>query len=99
MQVVWSRRALDHLEVIQDYIAQDSPAAAYKLALTVHERVLALLPNHPLIGRSGRVAGTRELVIPGTAYIVVYEVSERINILAVLHGAREWPAEFVAPEQ
>ena len=35
MRVVWSRRALDHLEAVQDYIAQGSPAAAYKIALTV----------------------------------------------------------------
>jgi len=99
MRVVWSRRALDHLEAIQDYIAQDSPAAAYQLALKVRERVLTLLPDHPLIGRSGRVSGTRELVITGTAYIVVYEISERIDVLVVLHGVREWSDEFGASEQ
>lgn len=40
----------------------------------------------------GRVDGTRELVIPGTQYILPYRVKQnQIQILAVFHGARQWP--------
>jgi plasmid stabilization system protein ParE len=43
----------------------------------------------------GRVEGTRELVIAGTAFVVVYRVeAERVEVLAVLHAARKWPEEF-----
>ncbi|MDQ7827232.1 MAG: type II toxin-antitoxin system RelE/ParE family toxin [Candidatus Eremiobacteraeota bacterium] len=47
------------------------------------------------MGRPGRVPGTRELVVPGTKYIVAYRVRHRsLQILRVLHGARKWPEEF-----
>ncbi|ETW95415.1 MAG: hypothetical protein ETSY1_30775 [Candidatus Entotheonella factor] len=51
--------------------------------------------EHPHLGRVGRVADTRELVITDTPYIVPYMVSEdRIILLRVLHGAQQWPEGF-----
>jgi plasmid stabilization system protein ParE len=39
---------------------------------------------HPASGRSGRVPGTRELVISGTPYVVPYSVhGETVEILRV----------------
>jgi toxin ParE1/3/4 len=46
------------------------------------------------MGRVGRVAGTRELVLSRTPYIVIYELrgpDEEIYILRLLHGAQRWP--------
>ena len=46
------------------------------------------------MGRSGRVEGTRELVISRTPYLVVYrfeEVADQILIVRLLHGAQRWP--------
>jgi plasmid stabilization system protein ParE len=44
-------------------------------------------------GRLGRIEGTRELVVPGTSHIVVYEILEpTVFIIAILHGARRWPS-------
>jgi len=49
----------------------------------------------PQSGRTGRIGGTREAVVPGTAYIVVYQISvQRIEILGVWHGARRWPVSI-----
>ncbi|MCP3417984.1 type II toxin-antitoxin system RelE/ParE family toxin [Bradyrhizobium brasilense] len=43
----------------------------------------------------GRVAGTRELVIPRTPYVASYLVDgETVRILRVLHGAQMWPDEL-----
>jgi toxin ParE1/3/4 len=40
------------------------------------------------MGREGRIAGTRELVVRRTPLIVVYRVQVgRVEILRVLHGA------------
>lgn len=53
------------------------------------------LREYPALGLSGRVAGARELVIPAKPYIVPYRVKGgAIEILGVLHAAREWPKEL-----
>ncbi|MBR0645351.1 type II toxin-antitoxin system RelE/ParE family toxin [Plastoroseomonas hellenica] len=93
-RLVWTRAALAHLEQIQDYIAQDNPAAAYRLARDLTERASRFLADHPLLGRKGRAKGTRELVLPDTPYIIVYRVTDQVEILAVVHAAREWPEGF-----
>lgn len=50
---------------------------------------LAELPN---LGRPGRLLGTRELVVPGTPYVIPYRVrSERLEIIAVFHQRQQWP--------
>lgn len=55
-------------------------------------RAAESLLAYPNLGRQGRVRGTRELVVLGTPFVIPYRVKEgRIEILAVLHGARRWP--------
>jgi toxin ParE1/3/4 len=50
------------------------------------------LAASPALARPGRVAGTRELVIPRTPYIVPYRVKgDVVQIITILHGARRWP--------
>jgi addiction module RelE/StbE family toxin len=97
MRVVWTRAALEGLETITDYVAQHNLAAALRLVDDIPERTNALLADNPMVGRVGRVAGTRELVLSGTPYIVAYQVSDQVDVLAVMHGARQWPEDFGAP--
>lgn len=74
-----------------DYIAQENPLAAADIDDEI-ERQLSLLASQPEMGRSGRVRGTRELVMPGTPFVVVYRLKEnRIQILRFLHHAQSWP--------
>lgn len=95
LQVVWTRRYLQELEAIADYIAERNPVAAAKVATMIHTRTGRFLSDNPFIGRVGEIAGTRELVVPGTPYIVAYRVLEtRVEVLFVQHGAREWPETF-----
>ena len=93
MRVRWTRPALNNLDEIQDYVAQDSPAAAYRLAQDIANRTEALALS-PRLGRVGRARGTRELVFAGLPYIVVYRLTEAVEILAVVHTARQWPRAF-----
>jgi toxin ParE1/3/4 len=89
--VVWSPRAIGHLADLRAYIAREHPDAAARTAMTLLTAVdrLAVLPN---LGRPGRVAGTRELVVPGTRYVIAYRVrSERLEVIAVFHGRQRWP--------
>ena len=91
MNLRWTRLALAHLESADEYIAQDNPDAADEMG----ERILSavdLLRHQPQMGRKGRVAGTRELVIVGTPFVVAYRGRrDQIEVLAVLHAARRWP--------
>ena len=94
MRVRWTVPALDNLESIQDYIAERNPAAASRLVNDILDRTDTLLSGNPEMGRPGRVADTRELVLPGTSYVVAYRLREAVEILSVMHGAREWPDKF-----
>lgn len=94
MKIRWTRPARDDLIRIQDYIAQDNPRAAFRVVETIRERTGKLV-EHPRSGRPGRVEGTRELVITDTPYLVAYRIQgEWIDVLAVLHGSRQWPEGF-----
>lgn len=74
-----------------DYIALDNITAAVEQGDRIAEHTNKLL-DHPKLGRPGRKKGTRELVINGTPFIAVYQISDnRIQILRVLHGKQLWP--------
>lgn len=91
MIVVWSARAIGHLAGLRAYLARADPDAAARAAATLLSAVdrLKALPN---LGRPGRVAGTRELVVPGTRYVIPYRLrGERLEIIAVFHGRQRWP--------
>ena len=91
MTVVWSPRAIGHLAALRDWIARENPGAAARTATTLLAAVdrLAELPN---LGRPGRVSGTRELVVPGTRYVIPYRMrGEGLEIIAVFHGRQRWP--------
>ncbi len=93
MRVAWTLRATLDLRLLRAYIAEDNPQAAAKTAARILGAV-ERLREHPASGRPGRLPHTRELVVPGTPYILPYRVrGEVIEILAVLHGARKWPAD------
>lgn len=94
MQIKWLKRALRNLKEEADYIAEDDPQAAVRVVARI-ENAVALLADHPGLGRIGRLPGTRELVVPDTPYLVPYRVREkRIDILRVFHGRRRWPSKL-----
>jgi len=93
LRLRWARLAERDLDEIADYIGQDNPAAAARVVLELIDQAESLLPEHPAIGRPGRVLGTRELVIGNLPYILAYRVrGGDVEILRVLHTARAWPA-------
>ena len=91
MKTRWTRPALADLEAIADFIGRDNPHAAQRLIVRIIGAV-ETLREHPHLGRPGRIAGTRELVVADTPYIAPYRVAAGdVQILAVFHGARRWP--------
>ena len=94
MTLSWSKRAIRRLAAIHDYIARDSPGAAARVAQVVVASALRL-ERFPLIGRPGRIEGTRELVIPGLPYVIPYRVvDDSVLILSVIHTSRKWPEQL-----
>jgi toxin ParE1/3/4 len=94
MTVVWSRRALRHLVALRGYIERDSEASAALVAGRIVNAV-DRLESHPELGRPGRIFGTRELVVPGTPFLIAYRVrGGRLELIAVLHGRQRWPGKF-----
>lgn len=94
MTVQWLAQAFADLDQIVEYLLERNPEAALSVYEALHQQV-GLLADHPQIGRPGRVRGTRELVITGLPYIVVYYLTgQEVRILAVLHTARKWPQSF-----
>jgi plasmid stabilization system protein ParE len=92
MNVEWTETALRHIWAARTFIARDNPGAARAVSGRIIRQVEALTVFSPSIGRPGRVAGTRELVVTKTPYIVMYSVSgETVYVLAVLHQAQRWP--------
>ena len=94
MRLIWSPEARDDLIEIFRYVAADNPRAARRLHETIKQGA-AVLRDNPYAGRPGRVPGTREWVISGTAYLVPYQIREdRVELLRVYHAARRWPERF-----
>jgi toxin ParE1/3/4 len=94
MRVRWTTPAREQFVSAFEYIAEENRRAAARIADQIWEST-QLLGRHPMAGREGRVAGTRELVISGTPFVVAYRIEKsEVRILAVLHASREWPEEF-----
>ena len=94
MKLVWFKRAVWDLRLVQSYIAQEDPQAARKTVNKIKDKV-SLLMEQPGIGRLGRVPNTRELIIDHTPYILPYRVRDnKIEILRLLHTSRRWPKKM-----
>ena len=79
------------LEQIFAWIAKDNPRAAREIVSQIFESIerLEIVPE---IGRVGKARGTREWVVRGLPYIVVYAVDKTRNltvVIGVMHTARD----------
>jgi len=91
MKAVWTRAAVRDLQNARDYIARENPEAARETALKIVDAA-ERISQFPEIGRAGRVNGTREFVVSGTSYLIIYRLrGKTIHFLRVLHGRQQWP--------
>lgn len=94
MKLRYTPRAMLDIAEIHDYIAQENPVAARRAIQLVRDAA-GTLPDNPLVGRAGRVTGTRELAIGRFPFVLAYRVSsDEVQILSVIHTARMWPENF-----
>lgn len=87
MALKWTRTALRNLDDIATYIALDKPAEAARFVKELRT-AMEKLQSFPGMGRSGRVSGTRELVLHAN-YLAIYRVrGGDVEILRIHHVAR-----------
>ena len=96
-KVVFLQSALDDLEEIVLYIAKDSKESAMK----IHDKVIETanrLETFPKLGilipdKKMSESGFRMIAV--NKYLLFYKVyPEKVDILRVLHGARDYPKLF-----
>jgi toxin ParE1/3/4 len=88
MRLRYKARALKDVERIHGYISQFDPQAAKRVVARI-EHSISRLAIWPHSGRTGTVAGTRILVVPGLPYVAIYRVrNDDVEIITVLHTAR-----------
>ena len=91
MTTCWLEKAVVDIEEAYEFIFFDNPPAAENEINKVLAAV-ELLSINPALGKAGRVPKTRELVVSGTPYIIIYRAKGNcLEILRIFHGARPWP--------
>ena len=87
---LWKPAAIADRKGITAHIAKDNLTAAIEMGDMLIDKA-ALLDQHPMIGRVGRIKGTRELVAHPN-YILIYRVAGEVaEVLRVKHAAQQYP--------
>ncbi|MFJ4259035.1 type II toxin-antitoxin system RelE/ParE family toxin [Pseudomonas monteilii] len=90
MRLLWRQKALNDRLRIMDHIAQDNPEAAIQLDESFRDKARHAAHN-PVLYRSGRYPGTREIVVRRN-YVMIYRIADdRVEILRILHARQQWP--------
>jgi addiction module RelE/StbE family toxin len=89
MKVFWTETAVNHLSFIYNYISQNSPQYAQRLVERLTRRS-EQIANFPFSGRLVPEFETEQIreVIEGSYRIIYYIKPEQIDVIAVLHAAR-----------
>ncbi|MFM8300427.1 MAG: type II toxin-antitoxin system RelE/ParE family toxin [Microcystis aeruginosa] len=89
MKVFWTETAVNHLSSIYKYISQNSPQYAQRLVERLTRRS-EQIANFPFSGRLVPEFETEQIreVIEGSYRIIYYIKPEQIDVIAVLHAAR-----------
>ena len=98
MIVILSDSAEVELEGIGDWIARDSPMAAVTFVRALRDacdrigdmpRAYPLLPRHRKSGIRRKAYGD---------YLIFYVVGDQVDVLHVIHGARDYSAILFPPK-
>ena len=93
MKVFWTERARRHLRAIHDYIAADSPHNAVRMIdrITRKSESLARCPWLGHLVPEYEMESIRQL-LEGNYRIIHRVRPDRVEVLAVIHGARALPS-------
>ncbi|MDO4684060.1 MAG: type II toxin-antitoxin system RelE/ParE family toxin [Lautropia sp.] len=87
LPIVWSVPARNDLANIVDFIADRNPAAARKIRALIESSLIPASAMPYMFKSSQRIPGCHEIVAHPN-YIVLYRVTDRIEVVAVVHARR-----------
>lgn len=92
MKVRWTEAALDDLRGIEAYISRHSTRYAHGMIERIFDRAWQL-EAHPLLGQIVPEYGDESLreVIEGSFRIVYRVLANQVDVVAVVHAARQVP--------
>jgi toxin ParE1/3/4 len=94
MKLRWLSPALSELDRVYEYISQENPKAARHVFIRIRKSTQKL-KRFAESGRVGHIPGTRELLVTGLPYLVVYRViGDTVEILRVFHTSQELANPF-----
>lgn len=86
-----TRAAEEDIAGIYACYAERDPVLAGRVSLAIIG-VIDGIVDFPLLGRAGKVAGTRERSMTRYPYLIVYRLAgEQDFIVRVLHPGQNWP--------
>jgi len=89
---LFGRYVEDDLREIRDHISQDSPESARRLMVRFLE-AFRLLAKSPALGYTRQDLPVPSLRFwPVGSYLILYLAKQPVEILAVVHGARDVPS-------
>ncbi|MFH1825082.1 MAG: type II toxin-antitoxin system RelE/ParE family toxin [Candidatus Firestonebacteria bacterium] len=95
-KIKWTEKASTHLQTIHEYIAKDSETYATRFIISLIKATekLEMMPQCGRIVSELETYGFREVIYQN--YRIVYRIikDDNIEILAVIHGAREFKKVF-----
>jgi toxin ParE1/3/4 len=99
MDVHWTATASSHLDSIYAYIAGDSERYALRTVDRITQRTIQIA-EYPLSGRKVPEISIERIreVIEGPYRIIYYIKSDRIDVIAVIHGAENFPWRKISGE-
>ena len=91
MRLVFSQRFRNEIEREYAFLGKDNPEAARRMVERII-RTCRQLRDLPRSGRVGRLVGAWELIVPGSRYVVAYDIGEdRVELLMLFHTSRQVP--------
>lgn len=79
MNVGFTPHAYDDLRAIRYWIAVDDARAADRVVSRIVQTAM-MFGSFPLLGRAGRVEGTREFSVAGLPYPIVYAIASESDL-------------------
>jgi toxin ParE1/3/4 len=89
MIVRFTRRALNDLSSILDYLDERSPRGARNVKLAI-QRAIDAIGENPAIGRPAGRAGIRGMPVGRYPYLIYWAVeANEVRVVHIRHGARK----------